>query len=207
MSEKLKIAGIVLAGGESSRMGQDKAMLSLDQHTLLVHAFTLLKQAGIEQCFVSGDYPNFPCIVDQYAGLGPLAGIAACVEQLSADYDALFIIPVDMPLLAEQDCTELIDRYLDRLSHQPQAAGLYYKEAIFPLILTLNRALKTYLTNIMQTPHKKYRSLYRLFETLGIEGVSANETDKVRFENTNTPEQWQDCLTTYSRLSQAKPTK
>lgn len=205
ISEKvmdLKIAGIVLAGGQSSRMGVDKAMLTIEKHTLLVRALNLLKQSGLSDCFVSGEYPGFSCITDQYNGLGPLAGIAACTEQLIDDYDALFIVPVDMPLLAEQDCTALIDTYLQTMLRQPlgQAAGVYYQESIFPLILTLNTPLHDYLLGIIQTPHKKYRSLYRLFETLSVQGVVTNATNIERFENANTPEQWLRCLNSYSKL-------
>lgn len=198
----LKIAGIVLAGGQSSRMGLDKAMLTIEKHTLLIRALNLLKQSGLSDCFVSGEYPDFSCITDQYNGLGPLAGIAACTEQLIDDYDALFIVPVDMPLLAEQDCTALIDTYLQTMLRQPlgQAAGVYYQESIFPLILTLNTPLHDYLLGIIQTPHKKYRSLYRLFETLSVQGVAANTNNIERFENANTPEQWLRCLNSYSKL-------
>lgn len=207
----VKIAGIVLAGGQSLRMGQDKAMLTIDQHTLLVRAFNLLKQVGLSDCFVSGDYPDFPCITDKHSGLGPLAGIAACTEHLFYDYNALFIMPVDMPLLAAQDCITLIEAYSQRLSQQasspqslPQIAGVYYQEAIFPLILTLNKPLCDYLSDIIQTPHKKHRSLYRLFETLSVQGIPTNANNIQRFENTNTPEQWLRCLSNFSKPSQFK---
>lgn len=203
----VKIAGVVLAGGQSLRMGQDKALLTLEQHTLLVRAVKLLQETGISDCFVSGNYPDFDCIRDQHSGLGPLAGIAACANQLSVDYDAVFVIPVDMPLLSVQDCTVLVEAYLNSASPQeavPQTAGLYYQEAIFPLILTLNTPLHDYLADIINTPHKKHRSLYRLFETLSVKGISAKATDIQRFENTNTPEQWQRCLTLYSRLQRVK---
>ena len=207
----VKIAGVVLAGGQSTRMGADKATLTIDQHTLLARAVALLKTAGFDDCFVSGDYQGFNCILDQQAYLGPIAGIAACASHLSGKYDAMFIIPVDMPLLASQDCQYLLQCFGQQFITQQLTAqqstiedssklGVYYKQATFPMLLSLNKTLLDYLAEVVTSPHKKHRSLYRLLETLDIKGVDQKEVDAFRFENTNTPEQWQRCLATYAMM-------
>ena len=214
----VKIAGVILAGGQSTRMGEDKATLTMDQHTLLARAVALLKTAGFDDCFVSGDYQGFNCILDQQACLGPIAGIAACASHLSERYDAMFIIPVDMPLLAPQDCEYLLQYFSQQFitqqstnedeSNPLQASchlltrkqGVYYKQATFPMLLSLNKTLLDYLAEVVTSPHKKHRSLYRLLETLDIKGVDQKDVDAFRFENTNTPEQWQRCLATYTMM-------
>ena len=49
--------GVVLAGGKSSRMGEDKALLKLaNGNTLLQQSIHLLQTAGIEEVVVSGRY-------------------------------------------------------------------------------------------------------------------------------------------------------
>ena len=206
----MKIAGIVLAGGQSLRMGQDKATLTIDQHTLLARAVNLLQQVGFEDCYVSGNYEGFNCIADKHSILGPIAGIAACVTQLYQHYDAIFIIPVDMPLLAEQDCRYLLQYFLSSMPSNnglsdieiiaPQ--GVYYRQTTFPMLLSLTEPLQNYLKEVVTTTHKKHRSLFRLLETLDIKAFNQKEVDAFRFENTNTPEQWQRCLTTYAAMQQ-----
>lgn len=232
----MNIAGIVLAGGQSSRMGQDKAKLTIEDHTLLSRAVNLLHAAGFEDCYVSGDYQGFNCIPDTQSELGPIAGIAACATQLSGlkqacpsidnsaysapeyyapkhyapkqskKYDALFIMPVDMPLLAAEDCNKLLQHFIKQFTNQSITGkqGVYYKETTFPMLLSLNDTLITYLNDALNSVHKKQRSLYRLIETLNIEGISQQQVDLFRFENTNTPEQWQRCLVTYNKMQVGK---
>lgn len=86
------VTGIVLAGGRSRRMGQDKALLRLDEQTLLERTKSRLLQWGCGRVRISGSYPGEECILDR--GDGPLSGILACLERDSAT--ALLYIPVDM---------------------------------------------------------------------------------------------------------------
>jgi molybdenum cofactor guanylyltransferase len=200
----IRVAGIVLAGGQSLRMGQDKATLTLDNQSLLSRAIALLTDTGVTQCFVSGQYEGVECIADQEVGLGPIAGIAACATALSDDYDAMLIIPIDMPLLAEQDCTYLLRLFQehDQENHSLYSSGLYYRDTIFPMLIALTSPLLNYLNEIIDIEDKKARSLYRLFETLDIKGIKSNQIDATRFENTNTPQQWQHCLNTFATMQQ-----
>jgi len=187
----LKIAGIVLAGGLSSRMGQDKAQLLLDQVTLLSRSVTLLSSLNLTQVFVSGNYQGFDCITDVEASLGPVGGIHACVESLFLEYDALFILPVDMPLIREDECFELLHLF----EQYPQ--GVFYEEATFPLILPLTKQLKNYLAEVLTYPEKKQRSLYRLIKTVKLQPVKYPASNKIRFQNSNTLEQWETCIKSY----------
>lgn len=189
----MNIAGIVLAGGLSSRMGQDKALLLLEEQTLLTRSLQLLESLHLAQQFVSGNYRNFNCIPDLHKQMGPIGGIDACVKQLFEHYDALFIIPVDMPLLTVVECRQLIEEY----QHKPQ--GVFSKRFTFPMILPLNVQLKAYLAEVLASPHKKDRSLFRLFDTLKIEPVEYSQENNFRFQNSNTPQQWSDCLQTYAQ--------
>jgi molybdopterin-guanine dinucleotide biosynthesis protein A len=80
--------GLVLAGGESRRMGSDKALLKRDGHTQLSRSVDLL-QRHVERTFVSAraeqaDEPErsrFPQIVDRYSGIGPAAGILSALQE------------------------------------------------------------------------------------------------------------------------------
>ena len=50
--------GVVLAGGRSSRMGRDKAMLTWHGDTLLAHMQQCLRLSGVTRVVVSGAYPH-----------------------------------------------------------------------------------------------------------------------------------------------------
>jgi len=96
--------GFVLAGGQSSRMGQDKALLLFAGRPLVAHALSILTQAGLPAS-IAGARPSArtaleafaPVVEDPEPGLGPLAGICAALASTSAHY-AVFL-PVDLPLL------------------------------------------------------------------------------------------------------------
>jgi molybdopterin-guanine dinucleotide biosynthesis protein A len=80
--------GLVLAGGESRRMGRDKALLERDGRTQLSRSVSLLER-HVDRTFVSArpdqaDEPErrrYHQVVDRYSGIGPVAGILSALEQ------------------------------------------------------------------------------------------------------------------------------
>lgn len=98
------VGGVVLAGGQSRRMGQDKALIRLSTgETFLQKAFHLLASL-LTPCFVSHakgrPYAGFPPLEDGRENCGPLAGLTAALELAhSLDLTAMLVIPCDLPLL------------------------------------------------------------------------------------------------------------
>ena len=194
----MKVAGIVLAGGLSSRMGEDKAQLVLAKQTLLTRNVSLLSTLKLADIFVSGLYKGFQCIEDVFPLQGPIGGINACVTSLFYDYDALFIMPVDMPLLGTDECEFLLQQF------NIYSQGVFYEHATFPMIIPLTAQLKEYLSEAITSPHNKQRSLYRLLKTLKLQPINYQKEVSFRFQNSNTPEEWNSCLETYHTLNKAK---
>lgn len=104
-----KISGFVLAGGRSSRLGQDKVLLPWHGGTLLEHALRQLEPV-CETVRVCGDRPDLQrlllpglagmanlLIADAAADAGPLAGIVAALAQSSTPWN--FFLAVDLPLV------------------------------------------------------------------------------------------------------------
>jgi molybdopterin-guanine dinucleotide biosynthesis protein A len=91
---------LVLAGGESRRMGGDKTQLMLGEQTLLQGVITVL-QPLFERVLVSvRDYrPDIDAaqVCDAYAGAGPLAGL--CAGLAHADSAWIFAVAADMPFV------------------------------------------------------------------------------------------------------------
>jgi molybdopterin-guanine dinucleotide biosynthesis protein A len=95
--------GVVFCGGASRRMGRDKAGLVLDGRTLLERAAGVLAEFAPRVLLASGDRPHYPelglgCVLDESAGAGPLAGLAAALECLgTAGVDYACVLACDMP--------------------------------------------------------------------------------------------------------------
>ena len=100
------VAGIILAGGRSSRMGADKAALLLDGQTLLQRSLARLEPAVDELVVVRAPAQRLPAIEatkplteveDPVEGQGPLVGIAAGLAAISSDVGV--VVAVDMPFV------------------------------------------------------------------------------------------------------------
>lgn len=102
MTENRRIYGLLLAGGESRRMGQDKALLKHGGRSQLEFAYDVLDSVT-ERCFLStrreqGGEPvrrRFPRIVDRDEAAGPVAGILSAMHAYP-DVDWL-VLACDLP--------------------------------------------------------------------------------------------------------------
>jgi len=94
---------IVMAGGESQRMGCDKATLLIGEQTLLQHAIGNMQKV-FSQVTISVRQPragiSLPQICDAYAHAGPLAGLCAGLERaVQTNTPWVFAVATDMPFV------------------------------------------------------------------------------------------------------------
>jgi molybdenum cofactor guanylyltransferase len=94
----LATAGFVLAGGLSSRMGTDKALICFDGEPLVARALSTLCRAGLTASIAGArtDLTAFGTVVED-RGEGPLSGICAGMAATSAE--TVVFLPVDLPLM------------------------------------------------------------------------------------------------------------
>ena len=95
-----EVGGYVLAGGQSSRMGRDKALLPLAGKSLVQHAVTKLGRICREVAILSArpELAGFGRLVpDVHPGCGPLGGMEAAL--LDTRFDWNLFLPVDVPFL------------------------------------------------------------------------------------------------------------
>ena len=97
-----KLAAFILAGGRSTRMGRDKAMLEIDGVTMIDRAIDLARRAGIAPVVVGSFGENrrtlsARVIPDDWPGAGPLGGIATALRETRTPWN--LVMACDMPYL------------------------------------------------------------------------------------------------------------
>lgn len=104
-------AAIVLGGGQSRRMGVDKATLLVGGATLLDRVLAVLDEAGISDVAVvaPGHVPDPEPASGESPQAGPMAGVVAGWRHLrDHEPDPVVVLSCDLPALASSVVTELI---------------------------------------------------------------------------------------------------
>jgi molybdopterin-guanine dinucleotide biosynthesis protein A len=106
------IASFILAGGVSSRMKRDKALLEIGGSPLLIRTARLLESVGGVPSVI-GDpaaYASFgmPVIADDLPGAGPLGGIATALRASGAAWN--LVVACDLPYLTREWLDFLVAR-------------------------------------------------------------------------------------------------
>jgi len=102
----MNLSAVILAGGESSRMGRDKAWVELDGQRLIVRALRTVRELGVMEVFISGradtDYCKLHCsvLLDLEVGSGPLAGIERALD--AAHAPLTLVLAVDLPRMTAE---------------------------------------------------------------------------------------------------------
>jgi molybdopterin-guanine dinucleotide biosynthesis protein A len=168
---------VLLAGGRSSRMGSDKALLPWGTGTLLTHMHALLSAAGAREVIVSGDRPGLQGIPDARADTGPMGALAQLASRLQDG--AWVVVPVDMPLLS----VELLQALLATGGTCACVEG-----HPLPMALRLGADVRGVLEDIGNREGRE-RSLRALQELLHAVHVPAAPWQQA-LRNCNTPEDW-----------------
>ena len=129
----MKIKALILAGGNATRFGGgDKGLAELAGKSLIAHIIAALGPLELA-ISANGDPARFgafglPVLPDgEFAGYGPLAGIAAGLAW-AHDADALITVPCDTPYLP----ADLVDRLLPAPAYARAAARDHFLVASWP---------------------------------------------------------------------------
>ncbi|HZQ67432.1 MAG TPA: molybdenum cofactor guanylyltransferase [Terriglobales bacterium] len=187
-----ELTAFVLAGGKSTRMGQDKALLELDGETLLVRVLKLARLVA-PQVRIIGDAKRFApwgdVVEDIYPEHGPLGGIHAALTGTRTDLN--LVLPVDMPFLDRAFLEFLIQKAAagSAVVTVPRAGG-----RLHPLCATYRKSFAEIAKRSLESDRNRIDALFDQVETRVI------EEDELRqhgfapwlFRNVNTPQDWRD---------------
>jgi len=125
-----KINGIILSGGKSSRMGEDKALMKVGTKTIIEIMIDKLKPF-CNKFIISADEIDkysqfgFKVVPDKFKNSGPLAGIYSSL--LESNTERNFVISCDLPLVSQK----IIERLLSNISTKeiilPVTDGKYHQ--------------------------------------------------------------------------------
>ncbi len=164
-------AGFVLAGGQSSRMGRDKALVEFAGRPLIENALSILRDAGLTPR-IAGSRSTLsqfaPVIDDRNPGQGPLSGICSALESTEAThavFPAAVFIAVDQPLIPPSLLIYLLHRA--QIAGSPVTiASLHGEPQTFPAVL--NRAALPALQAELASTR---RACFKAFQSAGIDAI------------------------------------
>ncbi len=136
------ITGIILSGGKSTRMDENKSLLKIGEKTIIEHVKDLMQSLFSKVILMTNDpddykFLNLEMHKDIYFRMGPLAGIHSGLTYSSTDKN--FIISCDIPLMKP----EMIKYLVDYKTNKPvtiakadgfiqQLCGVYHKSCLQP---------------------------------------------------------------------------
>jgi len=189
---ELAISALVLAGGQSRRLGRDKALLPWQGHTLIEHIVAQLKDLSDDVLVITGAQKRYgelvdvPIFADEIRNIGPMGGLYTGLKHARHEYS--LAVACDMPLL-HRALIELLTSELDGSvravipmvqGHRVPTLALYHKES---------------LSVIEQLVAQGRTSLQALLDALTLKIIPEESLRKAdpelrAFFNLNTPTDW-----------------
>ena len=185
------VTGFILAGGKSSRMGTNKALLSLNGSTLLERTKSIVAQV-CEKVFLLGPrevYGSFgECYEDIYPDCGPLSGIHTALTNSSTAHS--LITSVDTPFISAEFLNYMVERALESsaMVTAPRIGGV-----VQPVCAVFSRSFLPIAEAALKAGNYKVEPLFPRDKTLVLAEAELNQFASAAemFDNLNTPEDFE----------------
>lgn len=194
MIDKSHITGIILAGGKSSRMGQDKGLLLLDQKPFVQYSIDALRPLVSEILIVTDNplYDAFNCkrVSDITKNAGPIAGIYSGLQASSTGLN--LILSCDIPLISPKILRKLIDSY----DNSAEIIQIESNGKTMPLIALYKTQVKTTFNQLLQANERRLRMAVKACKT---KNVVLEKENALFTTNVNTPNDFKTVTNEYNR--------
>ena len=183
----MDLIAVILAGGRSSRMGRDKALLELNEQKFIDHLVQEL--SGCCKVMISAahqdDYAGYgvPVIADETKGIGPIEGIRQALRSSVSEY--VFVCAVDTPFVRK----EMVQYLAEFISSDYDAFVFRDGNRIHPHIGIYSR---TALPAIEEMIGEKQYRLTKLLSRIRTKYVDIGTScfDRKALRNINTPDDY-----------------
>jgi molybdenum cofactor guanylyltransferase len=184
----VNFSALILAGGQSRRMGSDKAWVQVDGEPLLKRTVELARLLPVEEILISGkagsDYSAVGCpvLLDIKGGIGPLAGIERGLAAVKSPW--LLVLAVDLPQMTAQFIRKLIGQCGSQTGVVPEVQGhLEPLAAVYP-----KQCHATVTQLIAQRRYSARGFAEACMEEKLVRKFSVSSQDAACFLNCNTPD-------------------
>ncbi len=153
MATKTNITGIILAGGKSSRMGSDKALMQFNGKTFLEHVVCALKPL-VDDILIVSDNPmhegfGYSRVLDTIKDAGPLSAIHAGLTHSSTEKNLL--LSCDVPLIE----TSVLEFLIENLEEEIDVIQLTNKEKSIPLVALYKKRVAPYFFTLLKQGERR----------------------------------------------------
>ncbi|MEI7884553.1 MAG: molybdenum cofactor guanylyltransferase [Clostridia bacterium] len=182
------VNGILLAGGKSKRMGQDKLSMPLANKPLIEHAIERIRPHVAKLYVICNDVPKYKylastyqveLIKDIFPGSGPLGGIYTGLDY--SDLLCNFVAAADMPFMDWQPVELLLQHVSDCDGVVPLDELGFYE----PLFAIYQKSCLTAIKSQLDTGDYKISRFYPQVKICFLQDVHFRHNDKIFF-NVNT---------------------
>jgi molybdenum cofactor guanylyltransferase len=181
------LGGILLAGGQSRRMGRDKALLPWNGQPLIAHIADQMRPC-VETLIVGANdaaryaFLGLRIVPDREPGQGPLMGLASCLAASRQELN--LVVGCDMPWITPPLVAALLaqaadhDAVVPRSAAGPEPLCALYRQSCLP-------AAEALLA-------RGARRLGDLLATVRVRWIAAEDLPGTQWQrNLNTPEDYQ----------------
>lgn len=183
----MSYSGIILAGGRSSRMGQDKALMEINGIPMLQHLANLLKECSQEIIIASNNEQHHLFgdvgVRDNYKDSGPMAGIEAGLS--IARNSQCIVLSCDTPFVTSSILSALTSK------NSKHALIARCKDQTHPLIGIYSASTLPTIRSFLEEKQLKMRAL---LVALNADYEQFPDELERAFININTQEEWNQAI-------------
>jgi molybdenum cofactor guanylyltransferase len=194
LDSQAPVTAFVLAGGKSSRMGEDKALLKFKGAYLVEHAISVLRQVTDRVRIIGNPqkygFLGYAVIPDRTESRGPLTGIYTALT--ASETWLNIVLACDMPLVRAE-----FFRLLLKKASQADAVVMRFEDGFVEPLCSVYAS--TCLPAVKENLERQKLKISDLFSQLKVKYVSEAEIrrlglDSQMFTNINTPDEFEGLL-------------
>lgn len=159
-SYRAKATAIIMAGGESTRLGQDKSMLDVAGQPMIKHIYDQLRPHFNQILISANDISKYSfvgaeVVADRIAGQGPLMGIASVMEASANEMN--FVIACDIPQVDTFLMRRMLRECRDCDGAVPRLGGYCYE----PLFAVYRKSMLAAMNKLLASGKRKIDEVYK----------------------------------------------